>query len=599
MTINEMLISIKENGATEYNLDELISSFKAVDLRKDMAIFKKYYDIEEYELPFFLKTNSFRRLSAKEQTFERCIEINCEVEKILDSKNSSYNLQELVNAVYLSLSTALFTDKSTIYIGNNTKSSDESLFLKFTKEINELYFSNKDKYYELAINHPAYQHEMFNLCAPFVSIMGRRFLGILLDLDNGMTSTRLKKILKSSYKTIYNRSYHTSKIVTRTDLSGKTGSVALSMSVLNALISWVSENKIVFSTSTIVKHAISQCAELLCEDKSYTLDYFSSYQDEDSGYTDDDNFNNLKDYLKSIIIDNDIPFSLYHTMHIVCKLENPFFLTMNDIEDSFDEYQNQITSALIEFCYYNNLLIEDLDEQMILIIISIINEMYQLVRIDYYASFLLKDELNVSTVNAQKKQYQDKLKNLESENKQLKERLASYNENEKEEIKKLKHEHNKEIIRITRDKDALINKQLDIIDELKANKSELHNLREFIFSLSNDNVKELDESNHQIELTDIIKDKKIVCIGGHISLTRKLKVLYPMITFVSKELINNSSVLNNADYIFFFTIWMNHIEYEIAMNYIEKHNCPFGYLEGENVKRVQLQMLNYLQEEVV
>ncbi|MCR0316364.1 hypothetical protein MKA27_17760 [[Clostridium] innocuum] len=598
MTINEILIDIKENGATNDALKELITSFKTLDLKKDLAIFKKYYDLEEYELHFFLKAYNFRKLSMNEQTFYKCILINCEISQIIDEKVPTYTIDELVNAIYLSLSTALFTQKSTVYIGNNTKASDELLFLKFTKEINELYFSNKDKYYRLAVNHPVYQHELFNICSPFVSIMGRRFLGILLDLDNAITSSRLKKILKNSFKTIYNRSYHTSKIASGTDLSGKTGSVALSMSVLNALISWVSGNKIVFATSTIYKHGIHLCTIYLNDNKKYSLDYFASHQDDIRLFKDNKKFDYCKKYLKTIIKNNSnrIPYSLYQIFHVASDLMNPFLLIMNDVEDEFDEYQNQITTTFIEFCFRNDIDVQDLDELSTLCIISIINEMHQLIISDYYASCLLKDELNVSTVNIQQKQFQDRLKSLENENKQLKERLVSYNDKEKDEIEKLKQEHNKEIIRITRDKDAVINKQRDLINELAANKSELHNLREFIFSLSNDTVEAIDEDIDNIDLTDSIKDKKIICIGGHISLTRKLKTLYPMITFVSKELINNNSVLNNADYIFFITAWMNHIEYDIAMRYIDKHDCPFGYLEGENVKRVQLQMMNYLKK---
>lgn len=56
MTINEILIDIKENGATNDALKELITSFKTLDLKKDLAIFKKYYDLEEYELHFFFKS---------------------------------------------------------------------------------------------------------------------------------------------------------------------------------------------------------------------------------------------------------------------------------------------------------------------------------------------------------------------------------------------------------------------------------------------------------------------------------------------------------------------------------------------------------------
>lgn len=124
--------------------------------------------------------------------------------------------------------------------------------------------------------------------------------------------------------------------------------------------------------------------------------------------------------------------------------------------------------------------------------------------------------------------------------------------------------------------------------ESESSKKELIKLREFMFSL--DKQEEYKEDTN----LDISKLKNIkgVIIGGHQNWQNKLKEYLPSFKFISPEMLNfDTSILNNADIVFFYTNYLNHGIYYKVINEIRNKDIKLEYLKSNVNGNIVLQQI--------
>ncbi|WP_270832900.1 hypothetical protein [Faecalibacillus intestinalis] len=97
-----------------------------------------------------------------------------------------------------------------------------------------------------------------------------------------------------------------------------------------------------------------------------------------------------------------------------------------------------------------------------------------------------------------------------------------------------------------------------------------------------------DEINYEEKLLKISNNKKIVCVGGHIKLLSMLKEKYPNMIFLENKNNVSRDTINNADYIFFFYNFLNHVLYHKIMSIINSNSqIKWDYLGSKNIELVE------------
>jgi len=142
---------------------------------------------------------------------------------------------------------------------------------------------------------------------------------------------------------------------------------------------------------------------------------------------------------------------------------------------------------------------------------------------------------------------------------------------------------------------VFLNKQLnekDVeIQKLKNQQKELYKLRELMFSMQQQAES---QPNLSIDLSEIIKGKKIITIGGHHHLREKMKQKYPSIKTLSQISHITDAVLLNADHVFIFYNFLSHGMYQRAISYLSKNNIPWDYVPYTNLEKSENLMYEIL-----
>ena len=137
-------------------------------------------------------------------------------------------------------------------------------------------------------------------------------------------------------------------------------------------------------------------------------------------------------------------------------------------------------------------------------------------------------------------------------------------------------------------------KELDqALDQLKKYedvRAELTTLREFVYHLSAE-----DTGSEEIPLEEkqeMIRQKKIILIGGHISWQNKLKSLYPEWTLINPDASRSvdPDILGSCDMVYFFTDYINHTSYRRFIGILREKKISFGYLRGRNLEIITEQI---------
>ncbi len=97
-------------------------------------------------------------------------------------------------------------------------------------------------------------------------------------------------------------------------------------------------------------------------------------------------------------------------------------------------------------------------------------------------------------------------------------------------------------------------------------------------------------------LTNIIKNKRILIIGGIPEWRKKIKKKYDeLLTLDGLKPNFDIRTLKNIDYIFFNVGSMNHATYYRVINYIRTNSIPFGYIGRTNTELIESEMIRELE----
>lgn len=195
-------------------------------------------------------------------------------------------------------------------------------------------------------------------------------------------------------------------------------------------------------------------------------------------------------------------------------------------------------------------------------------------------------------------------KDLEIE--RLKVELAKAHEQgiqQREEIQLLTNELFKE------NKDAIkpyaseVSKLNGIIRELQkaleteqAKTPELNALREFAFAAQSEYI----PPETTVTLSELIRGKKIIVVGGHVNWRNKMKECYPTITFLDDSIVSfENSIFDRADFILFKPSYMSHKQYYKVIDYLRGKKLRFDYLgRSVNPDLLEAEMISILQEKM-
>lgn len=191
----------------------------------------------------------------------------------------------------------------------------------------------------------------------------------------------------------------------------------------------------------------------------------------------------------------------------------------------------------------------------------------------------------------QLKHMEDKLDFAENQNKSLKTKIEElskekiiYEKNLTNELNNLNNIHKQKV-------DKMENRIIELENKLNEEKNlrlEIEALREYELNLSEDNNIEDSDNN----LYDYIQNKRIIIIGGDKEWRRRFRIKYPEIRTLNGFNENfDINILNNCNYIFFYTKYMNHSTFHKAMSYIKFNKCEFGYIGKTNINLVEKEII--------
>ena len=127
------------------------------------------------------------------------------------------------------------------------------------------------------------------------------------------------------------------------------------------------------------------------------------------------------------------------------------------------------------------------------------------------------------------------------------------------------------------------NKRLSAQNE--SDRKELIALRDYVYNLTEDDME--DETKPLQEIVDVLKEQRIIIIGGHPNWVNKMKSYFPDWEYISPSPTGTitASVVDKADKVYFFTDTISHAAYYKYINAVRERNVNFGYIHGVNVEK--------------
>ena len=131
-------------------------------------------------------------------------------------------------------------------------------------------------------------------------------------------------------------------------------------------------------------------------------------------------------------------------------------------------------------------------------------------------------------------------------------------------------------------------------DQLDTQQKELTALRDHVYNLTEED--EAGETVSAQEMKDYLKTLRIIIIGGHKNWRQKMKQEFPDWTYIDASVSGTmeTSVVDKADHVYFFTDTISHSTYFKYMNVVKEHNVDFGYIHGVNIENNMRQMYREL-----
>lgn len=125
----------------------------------------------------------------------------------------------------------------------------------------------------------------------------------------------------------------------------------------------------------------------------------------------------------------------------------------------------------------------------------------------------------------------------------------------------------------------------DIRKQLEASNRELAVLRNYVYNLTENDNSIPDKPIESMKET--IAGYRIVIVGGHSNWLSKMKKEFPDWIFVNPKASGSTdvSIVDKADYVYFFTDTISHSTYYQFMNVIRERKINFGYIHGVNIEK--------------
>lgn len=135
------------------------------------------------------------------------------------------------------------------------------------------------------------------------------------------------------------------------------------------------------------------------------------------------------------------------------------------------------------------------------------------------------------------------------------------------------------------DKRRIEEESKDTRKQLEASKRELAVLRNYVYKLTESDNPITDKTIESMRET--IAGYRIVIVGGHSNWVSKMKKEFPDWIFINPEASGSTdvSIVNKADYVYFFTDIISHSKYHQFMNVIRERKINFGYIHGVNIEK--------------
>ncbi len=121
------------------------------------------------------------------------------------------------------------------------------------------------------------------------------------------------------------------------------------------------------------------------------------------------------------------------------------------------------------------------------------------------------------------------------------------------------------------------------LSQSQANQKELYSLREYVYSLTNED--DMSESVSVDDMEKSISDKKIIIIGGHTKWHKKLKERFNNWKCIQTDKLSSldPAITDGYDEVYFFTDFIGHSEYKKFASYLNKRKDRLKYLHGVNI----------------
>lgn len=456
------------------------------------------------------------------------------------------------------------------------------------KEVDKIYFSDQLKYYNATIDSACANYIVIKQGTIDQELYARKVLGILLSAeDDSNLRSKIIKVLRKYYPVIYNavRKQDKEKLKNKymkMDIVSRNLEAKFDAAIYLYFAVYISPEKVDHGFIMSILNDIEEFEfrSLINQNIEAELERYKTEIQEIKTLI-------KRGYGKIFNYKDIIRHANEEVRNFGFFLEDVFATNQININHLFQEY-DFINMDKIILSYVRAVK----DKNPALMAPSIISGMFiqQLIS-EYKTAKKMYIENSSESVQYQLKFMEENLNFAENENKLLKVKVEElnkekivYEKNLTYELNNLNNIHKQEIEKMeTRIKELEYK-----LNEEKNLRLEIESLREYELNLSEENYSEEDQKN----LYDYIQNKKIIIIGGDKEWRRKFRIKYPEIRTLNGFNENfDINILNNSDYIFFYTKYMNHPTFHKAMSYIKFNKCEFGYIGKTNINLVEQEII--------
>lgn len=456
--------------------------------------------------------------------------------------------------------------------------------------IDNVYNKDQLKYYNAAINSSTVTHIIMAQGSLEEEIYSRKLLGILLvaEFDSSLRNNVIK-ILRKHHPVVYNsvKKFDKRKLrdrysqmdeITRNKES-KLDSTIYFYLTIHRSPEWVDEGFIIAIMDDIMNFEFNS---LITSDIDKELEKYRMRIDtiKNSIIDKHGKINTYKEFINTYKKYNERKFVILQNLFKINKIDMDYLL--NDIVNL------DLDKIVLSYIKSGS---KEWEPEVILdsIIIQILINVYKKAKYIYFKN-------NKETLSFKVNSLEKHMNNTINQNNEFKERI-NFLEQDKEKFEdmlhnatnKLSKKYNSEINTLQ----SRIKELEESLEEERKSRRELNALREYIFEVDNKYI----PKNSDDTLEKYIKNKKIIIIGGTKEWRRKFREKYPDIRTLNGFNENfDVSILNNIEYTFFFTRYMNHSTYYKAMNFIRINQMPFGYIGKTNIDLVEEEIIDELEK---